>query len=120
MNKPKEKRWEDRYCTDKIYMHWTKHMKYTDGIKEMAEDCEAYWLIDILASYQGLIKRNHPRLRDFQLWELRVKDNTGIITCCGDSGERAIITQEIEYTDFPLDYIKIWVEDDVALFPNEH
>jgi len=63
--------------------HWYKHMcglLYTDGINYVAGSARAFWLIDIVASYQ-------PKLKDypFQLWEVEVCDNKGRVVCREDT-----------------------------------
>ncbi|MDA2934976.1 hypothetical protein MYX82_11635, partial [Acidobacteria bacterium AH-259-D05] len=80
------------------------------------EEAECYWLIDIVASYQ-------PKLKQvpFQLWELEVeKDNPGVVTVREDSGKPALISQEIPYTDFPLEKIQLYCIDGVLLLPSEY
>jgi hypothetical protein len=42
------------------------------------------------------------------------------LTCREDTGKKSLIIQSIEFSDFPLDYIKIWVIDKVALLPSEY
>jgi hypothetical protein len=37
--------------TENYHKHWLG-LVYTDGIKAMAELCGAYWLIDVVASYE--------------------------------------------------------------------
>ena len=34
------------------YRHWTRALIYTPGVKHLAERAEAYWLIDLVASWQ--------------------------------------------------------------------
>jgi hypothetical protein len=91
----------------------------TDGCKYVRDECKANWLFDAILTYQfdGRIKRIN-----FQIWELTQlkKDLTWQLTCREDKGKKPIITQSIEYSDFPLDYIKIWVIDKVALLPSEY
>jgi len=41
-------------------------------------------------------------------------------TCREDTGAKPLIRQSIEFSDFSLDYIKIWVIDKVALLPPEY
>jgi hypothetical protein len=93
---------------------------YTEGVQHLAEEAGAYWLIDAIASYQGERVLRAPRLREFQLWELEVKDQKGVLTCREDSDLEPVIRQEIEYTDFPLPEIKLYVEGGVLLLPSEH
>jgi hypothetical protein len=91
----------------------------TEGCKYVRDKCNAYWLFDALLSYQ-----NHQSLKDinFQVWEFRrlKKDLSWVLICRQDSDKRPIITQFIEFSDFPLDSIKIWVIDNVALLPSEY
>ena len=91
----------------------------TDGCKYVRDECKAYWLFDAILSYQC-----EKILRDinFQVWELkRLKmDLTWQLTCREDTGLKPLIRQSIEFSDFPLDYIKIWVIDNVALLPSEY
>jgi hypothetical protein len=106
------------YGTENHYWHWTKRLKYTDGIHFLVGN-GASWLVDAIASYQGEKALKSQRLQDFQLWELKVSGNSAVLTCRGDSGEKPVVTQNIEYTDFPFN-ITIWVEGGVALLPSEH
>jgi hypothetical protein len=99
------------------YEHFTK-MRYTEGVKHLADNAGAYWLIDAIASYQH-DKRLKP-CGTFQLWELTVDNGTGKLECRSDSGEPALITQEIEHTDFPLKAIKLYVEHRVLMLPGEY
>ena len=67
-------------------------------------------MLDVIASHQLKPDLNTGDLRDFQLWELKVKDGTGVVTCKADSDKKPVVTQKIEFTDFPLDSIEIFVE----------
>jgi hypothetical protein len=91
----------------------------TDGCKYVRDVCNAYWLFDAILSYQC-----ERILRDvgFQIWELKrlKKDLSWLLTCREDSDKRPIISQAIEFSNFPLDYIRIWVIDKVALLPSEY
>ena len=106
------------YGTSQWYKHWTGNLTFTDGIQYLNSN-GAGWLVDAIASYQGSRKLSTQRMRDFQLWKLKVNGNAAVLTCREDTGKPAAITQEIEYTDFPFD-IKIYVEGGVMLLPSEH
>ncbi len=95
--------------TESYYRHWTRRLVYTDGVNHLTENGAA-WLVDAVASYQGDKRLQTPMLRDMQFWKLEVKDGKGTLTCRADSGRKPAITQEIEFTDFPLDEVEIWVE----------
>ena len=91
----------------------------TDGCKYVRDVCKAYWLFDAILSYQCYkILQNV----NFQVWELKQlrKDLTWQLTCREDTGKKPLISQSIEFSDFPVDYIKIWVIDKVALLPSEY
>jgi hypothetical protein len=47
------------------YRHWLG-LRYTDGIKTLAEGAECYWLMDAIASYQPQLKRQYPEQCDRQ------------------------------------------------------
>ena len=99
--------------TENYYRHWTGHGVYTDGVKYLAEKAGAYWLIDAVLSY----RRREP----FQLWTLKKDDdNTAVLTMQEDSGEPTKVSQEIPFTDFPLDQIKLYLIDGVILLPSEY
>lgn len=94
-------------------------MRFTDGVKFLADEAKAHWLLDVVASWQPKALRD-PALQEFQLWELFVKpDRTATVVCSRDS-EDVAFRQEIEYTDFPLDYVRLYVEGKVILLPSEH
>lgn len=84
---------------------------YTDGIKHLAERAGAYWLIDLVGSYQ-------PQLQDapFQLWRVQVNlDSSAIVTMVEDTGQPVKVGQRIPYTDFPLkDFSFYCCVDDLA------
>jgi len=63
-------------------------------------------LLDAIASYQ--------RTEPFQVWILTVTEKDGrrsaILTMQEDSGTPNLVTQEFDYTDFPLENIMFYVE----------
>ena len=99
--------------TENYYRHWTRCGVFTDGVQYLAEQAGAYWLIDAVFSYR--------RRESFQVWTLRKNDdNSAVLTMQEDSGEPAKVRQEIPYTDFPLDSIKLYLIDSVLLLPSEY
>lgn len=116
--------------TDRYYKHLLG-FQYTDGIKFLADNAEAYWLLDAIASYQPTLLQNQ-RLRDFQLWLLVVgnehefikpkEGNKTVLTCWEDTpspGVKPAVSQQIEYKDFPLPVITLYLENRVLLLPSE-
>ena len=74
----------------------------------MADLCGAYWLVDAIASWQPRCRKD-LMLREIQFWTLRKKDGgKWTLQAERDEGD-APLTQEIEFSDFPLSEIKLWV-----------
>jgi hypothetical protein len=90
----------------------------SDGCRYVRDELECHWLFDNILIYQ-----NDKRLKgvNFQTWEMRQtrKDLSWILTC-KDSNLNFLIKQVIEFSDFPLDYIKLYVISGVALLPSEN
>lgn len=110
--------------TDVKYRHQFTPLLYTDGVQYMAEKGGAYWLIDEIAFSQRHKRiRTTKMLREFQIWELKVKEKDGrrsaTLTMRADSDQGTIIRKRIPYTDFPLEYIKLYVEGGTLMLASE-
>ena len=115
------------YCcgTESYHRTMRPDTVHTDGVLTLAQGADAFWLIDAIVSHQPTCMKDDS-LRFMQFWTLTVKDNSATLICERDTDDVAI-TQEIEYTDFPLDEIKVWVEKGwtdgrevmVAMLPSE-
>jgi hypothetical protein len=81
---------------------------FTDGVKALCELCKAFWLTDAIWSHQKQALKDEM-LQDFQLWTLKRVGEGAVLTCWRDTNNEAF-HQDIEYTDFPLDEIKLYVE----------
>lgn len=100
----------ERFFATMMPNHFT-----TQGVQYMAELCEAYWLIDAIISHQ-----RNPKVRaeEFQVWTLHVAakpparqhNQIDAILICTDGNSTELTRQNIEFTDFPLDEIKIFTE----------
>ena len=99
------------------YRHWTRRLIYTPGIQHLAEKAGAYWLIDLVASWQ---LKPEVSQEDFQVWKLVVRpDRTATAIATGD-GQGVLTSQDIPWTDFPLDEITVWLIDRTLLLPGEY
>lgn len=115
---------------DLYYRHpLNRQVIYTEGVRFLAEQAEAFWLIDAIASYFGSPEMRaavsaDDRLEDMQFWTLTVVDGRGELTMEADAGVPPAITQEIPFTDFPLPIVRIWAGfngDGWTLYlPSEH
>ncbi len=103
--------------------HWYRHglvqsVLFTDGAKHVADAGGAYWLLDEIALAQ---KFNTPVATEaFQVWKLRVNDDSSGTIACEDGDGNTVFTKRIAYTDFPLREIELWFTDNTILLPSEY
>lgn len=96
------------------------HFFYTEGVHNLAEKAEAYWLLDAIASYQPKLEQD-AMLKHFQIWTLQVDldKQTAVLICEKDANE-VVLTQKISWTDFPLEKVQLYLIDQVLLLPGEY
>lgn len=97
--------------------HWYRHPlrrshTYTDGVKFLADNAGAYWLIDKII----VTAPADP----FQVWNLTVNDDRSATLNLTDGDGDVLDVQNIEFTDFPLPEITLWLVDNVLLLPSEY
>jgi hypothetical protein len=102
---------------------WYRHsinrnVLYTDGAQHVAEHGGAYWLLDEIATIQPYNKR--VAAEGFQLWKLTVHPDRSAMLTCTDGNNNIVFTKKIEYTDFPLDEIKLYFTNNTILLPSEY
>ena len=104
---------------------WHRHapkVLLTDGTKYLAEECGAYWLMDVIASHIQSV----PKDETFTVAQLTVNPmNKAFFTLADDSPATKIYAnQSINHTDFPLDEVKLYViregDEWVILLPSEY
>jgi hypothetical protein len=100
------------------YKHWLG-IRYTDGVKYLATTAKAYWLIDAIASHQNRRLLSNPRLLEFQIWRLAVENSSATLICSEDT-DIEVRRQSIEYTDFPLPEITLYLADKVLMLVSEY
>ena len=102
---------------------WYRHpinrkVVYTEGVQYVAEHGGAYWLIDEIALIQPYDKK--VAAEGFQVWNLTVRPDRTATLACGDGNGNVVFTKELEFTDFPLDRIRLWFTDNTILLPSEY
>ena len=92
----------------------------TDGVKYLADQAGAYWLLDIIWSVL-------PKIDDeFAVVELSVQDNRRATVTIHDGREpqTSYHEQAIPWTDFPLEQIKLYIQQNgqgrVVMLPSEY
>ena len=100
--------------TEQYYRHWSLRIVFTDGVKYVAETAGAFWLIDVVASYQ-------PLKAEFQVWKL-VKEGNAYAVICTDGNDVVLKKQELPFTDFPehLMPFEMYFQNDVLFLPSEY
>ena len=111
---------EEELCqftgTTRYYPSTFRKLNLTDGVHYLREKANCYWFIDIIESYQHELKGIN-----FQIWGIKVnEDKTAIVYCKEDSDKVPLITQELTYTDFPLNTFELYCIDDVVLLKSEY
>ncbi|WP_439552511.1 DUF6876 family protein [Falsiroseomonas sp.] len=100
-----------------------RRMVMTEGVIWLVEQAQAHWLTDIIASYQH---EAHVSLEHFQAWRLSVDLTTraAVIMMMDGNSHKPIVQQQIDYTDFPLAEITLWLiaqgEHVVLMLPSEY
>lgn len=82
----------------------------TDGAKYIADECHAYWLMDLIASHVGSYKDE-----GFVVAKLRKTDADWVVSL-EDGNDGQLAAQTIEYSDFPLDEITLYVVRQQAMY----
>jgi hypothetical protein len=102
--------------SDNWYKHWLGKL-YTDGVKFMADQAGAYWLIDEVVTNQ---RRPKIRGEEFQVWKLKVDlEKKKAVLTCDDGNDNVVFRKRIDYTDFPLAEIKLYFENGTICLPSE-
>ena len=90
-----------------------RNMVYTDGVKYFAEQCQAYWVIDVVNSYMDKVIRNHNKTEEtYYFISLKVKNNKAKFRIYRevDEKKKTVVRQDIEFTDLPDTEIKLYLQ----------
>jgi hypothetical protein len=103
--------------------NWYRHgiardVLFTDGAKYVADQGEAYWLLDEIALAQRYQKA--VAAEEFQVWTLTVKDDRAAALSCEDGNGKTVFEKAIPFTDFPVERITLWFENSTIYLPSEH
>jgi len=103
--------------------NWYRHginrsVVFTDGAKYVADQGGAYWLLDAIAIAQH--RERDVAFEEFQVWRLKVSADRSASLTCDDGNGNIVFTQNIPFTDFPLDEIKLYFTDHTILLPSEY
>lgn len=101
------------------YYHLYPGLLLTDGAKYLADEAEAYWLLDVIWSHLPRV----PKDEWFVCAKLERQSDSATFTL-GDGNGEVYASQVIPYTDFPLAEITLYAakQDNVwvVLLPSEY
>jgi hypothetical protein len=86
-------------------------------VQDLAEQAGAYWLIDLIASW---MLAPIVQTEEFVVWKLSVKPDHTALAVAEDGNGNELARQEIEYSDFPLEEISLYLTDNTLLLPSEY
>jgi hypothetical protein len=91
---------------------------YTEGVQFLAEKASAYWLIDAILCPQAF--QATLREVEFQVWTPTVREDRTARLVCDDGDDNVIDSNEIPWTDFPLQSASLWFANNTLYLPSEH
>lgn len=117
--------------SEQFYRHaFIRAVIMSEGIMYLREAGNCYWLIDAIGSHLISPEFKKAAAKDERIsllhfWKLAVNpDHTAMLTAVADSDESPFITQELEYSDFPMESIDIWAarngEGYTLMLPSEY
>lgn len=107
-----------QFCgSETFYRHSFSPIRFTEGVKALADHCSSYWLIDAIVSHQC---DQDISIESFQVWELKRQHGDVFTLFATDGNGKELVRQEIEFSDFPYDIATIWLTDKCLLLPSEY
>ena len=101
------------------YQHpFAKSITYTDGVKHVAEQGGAYWLVHDIVIAQKTVPA--VAAESFQFWKLKVNPDHSAILTCEDGNGNVVYRNDLNFTDFPLDEVTLYFTNNVLLLPSEY
>ncbi len=85
------------------YTQYGSQIKLTDGAVFLAEQAQAFWLIDLFASYLAGLRGKE----EFVCLKIQTKSNQATVSI-EDGNDNVFARQEISYTDFPLTSLTLY------------
>lgn len=103
--------------SDERFNYWAGGLSLTTGTKFLTEN-GYHWLMDIIASWQPMLKLKHSD--EFQVWTLKIDQNTKSGTIIATDGETKIGGQDVRYWNSFIESITLIIEKNVVYLPSEY
>ena len=99
-----------RFYGTEHYYRTNPGLLVTDGVKFLADNAHCYWLLDMVWSYLPVLRKSRDTFFVVVLTKEGVLDPGAIFTIQDDIPPNQTYAQQaIEYTDFPLDEIVLYL-----------
>ena len=99
------------------------NIQYTEGVKYLADTAKCYWLLTDAAV---ITKRIKPKSSFLVVYfkrfskELQERLHKEAQITYADGNGTILLQQDYEYTDFPLDELRLFCVEDMLMLPNEY
>lgn len=104
------------------YRHPLSGMSFSEGVKYIADQAGAYWLIDLIL-IASKFEHLQGKCEGLEFWVLTTKDGKGELICTDggmDGGEANVVFSEsIPFTDFPLEEFTLYNDGGILCLPGE-
>ena len=97
--------------------------RYTNGIKYLASVADCYWLItDASIIAKNLMNKSYFITIDFKRLSLEEQDAMGheAVIIYSDGNDNVLEKNKYNFTDFPLDELRLFFVDNTLMLPNEY
>ena len=95
------------YCTEH-YHRTNPGLLVTDGVKFLADNAGCYWLLDMVWSYMPVLRKSRDTF--FVVRYAGTPGASGLFSITDDiPANQTYATQTVEYTDFQLDEIVLYL-----------
>ena len=97
--------------------------RFTNGLKYLANVAECFWLItDVSVIAKSLLNRSHFITIDFKRLSEEEQDYTGYEAeiIYGDGNGNIFETHRYNFTDFPLDELRLYFVDNTLMLTSEY
>ncbi len=99
--------------TETVWKH-PLGLTYTDGVRQFAEEHQAYWTLDVVASYLPQLRQS-----DFLVVYFDVGNGKCHFHVREDTDLPDIIIQHIPFTDMK-ESLRLYLVDGILMFPSDY
>lgn len=107
------------YGSESFYRHALfRKYRYTEGVQYLAQEGQAYWLLDYIFGKQFDEKK--LKQQPFQVWTITVEEDKSAIIEVSDGNKNRLARFELDFTTFPISPFSLWLIEGTLLLPSEY